>query len=361
VALPTETVYGLGGLASSQDAVRRIFHAKGRPVDHPLIVHVADAESADYWAEELPPSARALMASFWPGPLTLVVPRAQHVLDEITGGQPTIALRAPQHELFQSVLANLRDEHNPFPGIAAPSANRFGRVSPTIAEHVIDELSDSLENDDMVLDGGACAIGVESTIAICRPDGVLIARSGGITGEQLERHTRVLTEHSVGDSTIVDQEHTESPSKIVQQFITPAAASTDRLPRVPGSLASHYAPTASVYLIECGSEHARGIARIRQDIQSGALTGPTSGTDTTSRLAVGVIGLEADVNSLPEVESGTWLQLLAAHNVDQYAHDLYHALRSADQQSLAVVIALLPEDQGVGTAIRDRLTRASSR
>lgn len=211
VALPTETVYGLGADASNEAAVRRIFAVKGRPADHPLIVHIADASHLDRWAGEVPPNARVLTEACWPGPLTVLVPRAPQVLDVVTGGRPSIGLRVPAHPLTSAVLDRFGG------GVAAPSANRFGRVSPTTAQHVRDDLGDAV---DLVLDGGPCPIGVESTIVDCTVDPPQILRPGGIPTEQILQ----LLEGNLADAT--------GPS------------------RASGMLASHYAPHCTVVLAE---------------------------------------------------------------------------------------------------------------
>lgn len=309
VALPTETVYGLGGLASSPAAVARIFATKGRPTTHPVIVHIRDSAAVDAWAKDVPDTARLLVDAFWPGPLTIVVPRAEHVSDAITGGQPTIALRAPSHPMFAAVLTELTSETLPAPGIAAPSANRFGQVSPTTAAHVNDELGTHLRADDLILDGGECAVGVESTIVICRQSDVVIARSGGITEAQLREVV------PVADS-----------------------AATRSTPRVPGSLASHYAPTAQVRFVTSNAE----LSAVRDELSLNA--------------DVGVVCLACDSPAAPE----HWIRLAAPTTVEQYAREVYAALRRADELGLTHVVALAPPDTGIGTAIRDRLQRASS-
>ena len=217
VAIPTETVYGLAADASSDAAVRRIFAAKGRPADHPLIVHVADATQLPDWAAEVPPSAATLAATCWPGPLTLLVPKAAHVLPVVTGGRGTVGVRVPAHPLTLELLARFGG------GRAAPSANRFGMVSPTTAEHVRADLGDLV---DYVLDGGPCPIGVESTIVDCTVSPAQILRPGGIPSEQVEH----LLDGQV------------------------AAASGPS--RASGMLASHYAPNARVILAETRAEAA---------------------------------------------------------------------------------------------------------
>lgn len=308
VALPTETVYGLGGFARSATAVERIFSTKGRPANHPVIVHVANADAMAHWAQDVPESSLILANAMWPGPLTLVVPRADWVSDAITGGQPTIALRAPRHPLFQQVLAALESQSEFPPGIAAPSANRFGRVSPTTAEHVAADIGQLLEPTDLILDGGPCTVGVESTIAICTDRGVRVARSGGISADQLAELVPVLD------------------------------ADDQPLQRVPGALASHYAPSAAVTVVRTAAEFQREYRR------------HLLGAD------VGVIGLPEDVAACP----ASWFRLASPATVDDYARELYSALRLADEQGLTQVIALAPPNVGIGVAILDRLTRASS-
>ncbi|MGV1036796.1 MAG: L-threonylcarbamoyladenylate synthase [Candidatus Nanopelagicales bacterium] len=301
-ALPTETVYGLGGLASSPTAVAAIFRAKGRPAGHPVIVHVGGQDDIDHWAREVPATARALARAFWPGPLTLVVPRAAAVSDAITGGQDTVALRAPAHPLFQQVIAELTDTQGSGVGIAAPSANRFGQVSPTTAAAVRRGLGAQLSTSDVILDGGPCIVGVESTIVVCSSHTVTIARAGGVTAEQL--------------------------AGIVELAEQPANAS----PRVPGSLASHYAPAARVILA---------------DDPATVIIADAS--------AVGLIA-----NAAWPTPSG-WLRLCAPTGADEYARDLYAALHRADEAKLDVVVAVPPEATGIGAAIGDRLTRAATR
>jgi L-threonylcarbamoyladenylate synthase len=211
VAIPTETVYGLAADASNETAVRRIFAAKGRPSDHPLIVHVASAEQLSAWSSKVPPTAALLADTCWPGPLTLLVPRAAHVLDVVTGGRATVGVRVPSHPLTTELLDRFAG------GLAAPSANRFGKVSPTTADHVRADLGDLV---DFVLDGGPCPVGVESTIVDCTVDPPQILRPGGIPSEQV--------------------------AGILGGLVAPAAGPS----RTAGMMASHYAPTAEVILAE---------------------------------------------------------------------------------------------------------------
>lgn len=211
VAIPTETVYGLAADASNEAAVRRIFAVKGRPADHPLIVHVASAAELVRWAASVPPAAALLADACWPGPLTLLVPRAAHVLDVVTGGRPSVGVRVPAHPLTTELLCRFGG------GLAAPSANRFGRVSPTTAAHVRADLGDDV---DLVLDGGPCPIGVESTIVDCCVDPPQVLRPGGIPTDDIE----ALLAGGVAEAA--------GPS------------------RAPGMLASHYAPRCPVLLAD---------------------------------------------------------------------------------------------------------------
>jgi L-threonylcarbamoyladenylate synthase len=217
VGIPTETVYGLAADAANESAVRRIFAAKGRPVDHPLIVHVATSEQLLDWAAEVPPAAARLAATCWPGPLTLLVPKAAHVLPAVTGGLPTVGVRVPAHPLTIELLTRFGG------GLAAPSANRFGMVSPTTADHVRADLGDLV---DYVLDGGPCPIGVESTIVDCTVQPPQILRPGGIPSEQIA----ALLDGEIGDAA--------GPS------------------RASGMLASHYAPAARVVLVHDAAQAA---------------------------------------------------------------------------------------------------------
>ena len=218
VAIPTETVYGLAADASNPDALRRIFEVKGRPVEHPLIVHIAGADLLGDWAASIPPAAAVLAEACWPGPLTLLAPRAAHVLDLVTGGRSAVGLRVPAHPLTLELLDRFGG------GLAAPSANRFGRVSPTTADHVRADLGEEV---DFVLDGGPCPVGVESTIVDCTVDPPQVLRPGGIPTE----HIAALLDDTLGDAA--------GPN------------------RAPGMLASHYAPRCRVLLAASGDEAAR--------------------------------------------------------------------------------------------------------
>jgi L-threonylcarbamoyladenylate synthase len=216
VAIPTETVYGLGADATNADAVARIYSVKGRPADHPLIVHVADMQDIADWAEDIPDYAIDLARSFWPGPMTLILKRSELAKDFITGGQETVGLRVPDHTLALAFLSEFKKIGGK--GVAAPSANRFGSVSPTTALAVHEELGDYLDADDLILDGGPSLVGVESTIIDCTAAAPRILRPGAITVEMIEAVTGVKVENR------------------------------DDVIRVSGSLEHHYAPSAHVVL-----------------------------------------------------------------------------------------------------------------
>ncbi len=300
VALPTETVYGLAAHARDPEAVARLFAVKGRPAAHPVIVHLADAGLLDRWATDVPPWARTLADALWPGPLTLIVPRADTVLDAVTGGQQTVGLRVPAHPLTLAVLSELGD------GVAAPSANRYGQVSPTTAQHVLAELGDRLDPDrDLVLDGGPCPVGVESTIIGAWDGTPRLLRAGAVTASQV--------------------------AALLGRDVSLAVDGV----RAPGSTATHYAPRATVITVE-----------------------PDAIADAVDGVAppFGVIAL-ADVRP----PGAAHVRLAAPSDADEYARVLYAALRAADDAGLGVVVAVLPPDTGVGHAVRDRLQRAAAR
>lgn len=302
VAVPTETVYGLAARADDPHAVARIYAAKGRPADHPLIVHVVNATALDHWAALVPDYARALADAFWPGPMTLVVKRSDRAGDFITGGQDSVAVRVSSHRLMDETLRVLIQlTGDPSIGIAAPSANRFGRVSPTSAQHVLDEFADIIGDDDLILDGGESAVGVESTIIDCTDEIPRLLRAGAITVDDIERVTG----------------------------IKPGMTSTVR---ASGTLESHYAPIADVVITD-----AVGLAS----------------SHSTDEARVGVLALASIETPIGMV------RLSAPTSNDEYAHVLYAALREADALQLTTVLALLPDDSGLGAAVIDRLKRAA--
>jgi L-threonylcarbamoyladenylate synthase len=294
VAFPTETVYGLGADALNKQAVARVYETKGRPSDHPLIVHLHSMQVMGQWVEDVPEYAIALGRDFWPGPMTLIFQRSTLAQDFITGGQNTVGIRVPDHVVALALLEAFHTLGGR--GIAAPSANRYGHVSPTTAQAVSEELSEYLRPEDQILDGGPCTVGVESTIIDCTGDAPRILRPGGITVEMIRESTGMTP-------------------------LTPTETKEEI--RVSGSLEKHYSPAAKVIL------------------------------DTTPIARQGFIALRD--SKTPE---GVF-RLAEPKNVVEFARDLYAALRKADEMGLAEVVVEQPQGEGIAIAIRDRLERAS--
>ena len=293
VAFPTETVYGLGADATSAKAVARIYEVKGRPADHPLIVHIASMDSIGDWAIDIPEYAIKLARDYWPGPMTLILMRSELAQDFITGNQNTVGLRVPAQPIALALLKEFTKLGGK--GIAAPSANRFGAVSPTTAAAVMDELIPFLNIDvDRILDGGPCLVGVESTIIDCTKSAPQILRPGAITKEMIEETTGLA---------VVSEEKTEI--------------------RVSGALDSHYSPKAQV-VINAMAESGEGFIALA--------------TITTPNGAI---------------------RLASPNTVEQYARDLYTALREGDARELTKIAVILPEGDGLAEAIRDRITKAA--
>jgi L-threonylcarbamoyladenylate synthase len=310
VAFPTETVYGLGADASNAQAVARIYSAKGRPADHPLIVHIASMASLGDWADDVPGYAISLARDFWPGPMTLVVKRSGLTGDFVTGGQDTVGVRVPNHPVALGLLEAF--ERAGGKGIAAPSANRFGSVSPTTAQAVTDELGDYLAAGDQILDGGACDVGVESTIIDCTGDVPKILRPGAITAQMIAESTGL----SVGGKFVYTDDDLPGIS------VNGKAVDSNAI-RVSGSLEAHYAPAATVVLDQS----------------------PVAGQ--------GFIAM-ADV-----VAGEGVVRLAAPKTNEEFARVLYSALRAADEQGLGTVVVEQPVGDGIAIAIRDRLKRAA--
>ena len=296
VAFPTETVYGLGADARNANAVKRIYQVKGRPTDHPLIVHISSINQVEKWAAEVPDYAIALARKFWPGPMTLIFKRSEIAQDFITGGQDTVGLRIPSDPLALALIAEFEKISDS--AIAAPSANRFGHVSPTTAQAVSSELRDYLAEDDLILDGGACIVGVESTIIDCTGNNPRILRPGAITEEMIAGATGY---------SIASEVSNEDLPKI----------------RVSGSLESHYSPLATVLL------------------------------DQSPIMGQGFIALA----ELPTPEGV--IRLASPKDDEEFARVLYASLRAADEKGLQKVIVAQPEGNGIAIAIRDRLIRAA--
>jgi L-threonylcarbamoyladenylate synthase len=300
VAFPTETVYGLGADATNAGAVTRIYEVKGRPSDHPLIVHIADLKYLDQWISDIPEYGIALARNYWPGPMTLILRRSELAGDFITGGQSTVGIRIPDNSLALGLLEAFHKLDGA--GVAAPSANRFGQVSPTTAAAVNEELSDYLADTDLVLDGGSSEVGLESTIIDCTSSSPRILRPGAITIEMIEEVTEVKVANS-------------SPEQM--NF------SKHEANRVSGSLENHYAPQAKVFL----DKH------------------PITGS--------GFIALE-DI----ETPDGA-VRLAAPKTVEEFARVLYSALREGDHQNLDSIYIAQPTGDGLAIAIRDRLSRSA--
>jgi L-threonylcarbamoyladenylate synthase len=297
VAFPTETVYGLGADARNANAVNRIYQVKGRPADHPLIVHISSINQVEKWASEIPDLAIALARSFWPGPLTLILKRSDIAEDFITGGQETVGLRIPSDPLALALISEFEKISDS--AIAAPSANRFGHVSPTTAHAVSAELSSYLSEDDLILDGGASSVGVESTIIDC-------------TG----KYPRILRPGAITEEMIIDVSGMELASE---------ASDFDSFKiRVSGSLESHYSPLATVLL------------------------------DQPPNAGQGLIALS-------DIATPKSVIRLASPNTDaEFARVLYESLRAADDLGLTHVVVFQPQGDGIAIAIRDRLTRAAN-
>ena len=293
VAFPTETVYGLGADACNEMAVARIYSVKGRPSDHPLIIHVASIDALGDWADDVPEYAISLARDFWPGPMTLVLKRSALAGDFVTGGQDTVGVRIPNHPVALGLLEAFTRGGGK--GVAAPSANRFGNVSPTTAQAVSDELSEYLVGGDQILDGGPCDVGVESTILGCTGDVPKILRPGAITTQMITESTGLAVVGVVEESSI----------------------------RVSGSLDAHYSPAATVVL------------------------------DQPPIAGQGFIAM-ADVVTESQV-----VRLAAPTTHEEYARTLYSALRAADEQGLKMVVVHQPVGEGIAIAIRDRLKRAA--
>ncbi len=300
LGLPTETVYGLAARADQDAAVAKIFAAKGRPIDHPLIVHVLDAAGAEPFADHLPASARRLMDAFWPGPLTVIVPRKAGMAEAAAGGHATVALRSPAHPVARAVLAAARELG--VNGVAAPSANRFGRVSPTLARHVVEEFGPEL----MVLDGGACEVGIESSIVDCSRERPALLRPGLIS--------RARIEAALGE---------------------PLAEADAVSPKASGTLAAHYAPSAHVRLLDADALALR--------LATAAASGGLEGVAVYSRA---------------QLPAWRWQALPA--DPAAAAHELFAVLRALDAAGAREIWVEAPPRDPAWDGVRDRLSRAAA-
>ncbi|HYE87035.1 MAG TPA: L-threonylcarbamoyladenylate synthase [Vicinamibacterales bacterium] len=321
VVFPTETVYGLGAHALDPAAVQKIFDAKERPANDPLIVHIAHIGQVNQCAVGMPAGARKLALSFWAGPLTLVLPKKPVVPDLVTAGLPSVALRVPAHRVARALM-----EMSGVP-VAAPSANRFSRPSPTTAEHVLEDLDGRV---DLILDGGATDIGVESTIVDFTSDPPVIRRPGGITFEQV---------------------HSLVPDVVVAE----GTADGDQPQLAPGQLLKHYAPRAEMTLYEGASTEL--VKRIAADARSAVASGET----------VGILAPEEDLVALapliaPSAAVGKIVvqPLGARADLDRAARELFAAIRTLDATGVSRIFASSPGTDGLGRAVRDRLMRAAN-
>ena len=294
VAFPTETVYGLGADATNEEAVGRIYSVKNRPKDHPIIVHISSSNQMCKWATDIPEYANILAKEFWPGPMTLILNRSNLAKNCITGGQSNVGIRVPQNYVAQKLLNEF--EKIGGHGIAAPSANRFRAVSPTTAIAVVEELGNFLTKKDLIIDGGSCTIGIESSIIDCTGNFPKILRSGAITTKMIQDSCGLIDINPVNGNTI----------------------------KAPGLLDSHYSPNAKVVL------------------------------DSVANSGDGFLAL-ADI-STPQGA----IRLASPVSVEDYARELYSALRLSDKKKLKRVVILLPSGEGLAVAIRDRAAKAAA-
>lgn len=294
VSFPTETVYGLGADATNENAVGKIYFAKGRPRNHPVIVHISSANHLEKWVREIPEYAIRLGNAYWPGPMTLILKRNSRASDFITGGQESVGLRVPNQQIALSLTQEF-EKLGGF-GIAAPSANRFGSVSPTTAQAVEEELGKFLGSEDLILDDGQCEIGVESSIIDCTQVNPVVLRPGAITKEMIEQITNLTVLLKADENEV----------------------------RAPGLLDNHYAPKAKVIL---------GLA---------------------AKPGEGFIALDQIPTPVGSI------RLASPASIEEYAKDLYQALRMGDQLGLSQIYVVEPEGNGLAIAIRDRLAKASS-
>ena len=296
VAFPTETVYGLGADATNEYTISRIYKVKSRPIGHPLIVHISSLVNLDKWARDIPEYAVNLARVFWPGPMTLILPRTDLAKDFITGGQDNVGVRVPSHTVALALLKEFEDQGGL--GVAAPSANRFGAVSPTTASSVEIELADFLSENDQILDGGPCSIGVESTIIDCTQNKPSILRPGAVTKEMIEDALGIAIDLGISNSESVQI-------------------------KAAGLLESHYAPNAKVFL-----------------------TGSPA-------LGDGFIALDSFTTPAGAI------RIAAPKTNEEYAQVLYEAFRLADFKGLNKVFVIPPIGEGIAVAINDRLSKSA--
>ena len=294
VAFPTETVYGLGADATNENAVSRIYAVKGRPTGHPLIVHISSINQLGKWAIDIPEYAIKLARTYWPGPMTIILKKSLLAKDYVTGGQSNVGVRVPSHSVALSLLKTF--ENLGGFGIAAPSANRFGAVSPTTGESVLEELGDFLSAQDIILNGDKCLIGVESTIIDCTGGEPIILRPGAITADMVKSTTNLELQTKINENKI----------------------------KAPGLLESHYSPKAKIIL------------------------------DKIAKAGEGFIAM----SNIPTPIGA--IRLASPKTNEEYAKALYSSLRLADQKKIDTIAIILPDSIGIGDAVRDRLTKAAN-
>lgn len=335
VAFPTETVYGLGADAENPQAIAEIYTAKQRPLNHPVIVHLAPDVDPGYWVKKMPAQAQQLIAKFWPGPLTLILPRAEHIPDAASGGQDSIGIRCPSHPVAQNLLhsfASLKNHANG--GVAAPSANKFGQVSPTLAIHVQDEFSDLDDQALMILDGGPADVGIESTILdLSRLDQGIqptLLRPGGISILQLAE--------ILGDLPLMPDTNA---------------------PRVSGSLKAHYAPRTPVVLVNQFDLDKL----LHQGVLPQAVRGLRSKSTANQVQQLTGLGLKLAVLTIGSNQTTdlTGVEIIAAPDqAEQYAHDIYALLRQLDLAAYDFILLQMPEDKPIWQGVIDRISRAAA-
>ena len=345
--MPTETVYGLAADAANEAAVAKIFAAKGRPSEHPLIVHVADAASASRFAADIPAFAQKLMDAFWPGPLTLILPRRPEVAAAAAGGQNSVGLRCPSHPVALALLKACAERG--IHGLAAPSANQFGRVSPTTAQHVQGEFENTVYKDLLILDGGACSVGIESTIVDCSRGVPVLLRPGVLTAAQIEYACgQNLVTNSASNSLLKDEQSRQSIRRLEADFmpleVTPSEiledaprASIGYAPRASGMLESHYAPKAKLRLMDAK-----------------ALQTALDILDTDAK--------NIAVYSRQQMHSASTTILFRRMPEDafQAAQQLFATLRELDQPDIKLIWVETPPEDAVWDGVRDRVTRAAA-
>ncbi|MBC7624215.1 MAG: threonylcarbamoyl-AMP synthase [Aeromicrobium sp.] len=330
VVMPTETVYGLAADATNEAAVKRIFAAKGRPADHPLIVHVRKGDDLSRWAKRLPSHVAPLIAAFWPGPLTLILKKTDAIPDVVTGGQNTVGLRCPAHPVAQALLDAFAKHGSGI--VAAPSANRFGHVSPTTAAHVISEFGELINADKTVavkkritlLDGGACDVGIESTILDLSGKEPVLLRPGAVSAEDIARVIGVMPK-----------------SREAVQLANGV------MPRVSGDLAAHYAPRTPLQLLTAAALVVEVDAMLAAAKRVAVLAFAAKPKTAPSPVGIGVRHLRPLI----------WLQ--APKQVEDYARDLYASLRTLDAAGTSMIIVEAPPSDAAWDAVNDRLSRAA--